>query len=154
MTTQLETYKMIWNTSNVERGRGGKMGGGKKYRTGREKEGQMSRWEKRLCVCVCVCVCLCAMCVTWSAHCKTHPTHGDTSSDAVDFSHVSRQFCCQKPVRRRRQRMRTWESDNMREWILRQGEGEWEYRHFVDLRFVYKLNTKTSYSWLTKPKTF
>ena len=34
------------------------------------------------------------------------------------------------------------------------------YRHFkfvdyqfVDLRFVYKLNTKTSYSWLTKPKT-
>ena len=28
-----------------------------------------------------------------------------------------------------------------------------DYR-FVDLRFVYKLNTKTSYSWLTKPKTF
>ena len=32
------------------------------------------------------------------------------------------------------------------------------YKHFVnyrfvDLRFVYKLNTKTSYSWLTKPKT-
>ena len=32
------------------------------------------------------------------------------------------------------------------------------YRHFVDyrfvnLRFVYKLNTKTSDSWLTKPKT-
>ena len=27
------------------------------------------------------------------------------------------------------------------------------YRHLVDLRFVYKLNTKKSYSWLTKPKT-
>ena len=32
------------------------------------------------------------------------------------------------------------------------------YRHsvdywFVNLRFVYKLNTKTSYSWLNKPKT-
>ena len=27
-----------------------------------------------------------------------------------------------------------------------------DYR-FVDLRFVYKLNTKTLYSWLTKPKT-
>ena len=32
------------------------------------------------------------------------------------------------------------------------------YRHFVDyrfvdLQFVYKLNTKTLYSWLTKPKT-
>ena len=32
------------------------------------------------------------------------------------------------------------------------------YRHFVDyrfvdMRFVYKLNTKISDSWLTKPKT-
>ena len=32
------------------------------------------------------------------------------------------------------------------------------YKHFVDyrfvnLRFVYKLNTKPSYSWLAKPKT-
>ena len=27
------------------------------------------------------------------------------------------------------------------------------YRHFIDYWFIYKLNTKTSYSWLTKPKT-